>query len=91
MILSGWEAYLKSWETDMQFHVQHFDSNEVWPKGGWSLYKIDGDEIANRTIRERVNPKGWYEGEVIARHPWCGYIGCFDNLEQVMKAMEKTQ
>ena len=53
------------------------------------LYRITGEQIAQRTVWERVNPKGWYEGEVIARHSWCGFIGCFATLAEVMQAIEK--
>lgn len=47
-----------------------------WPNGGWSVYQIDGDQIADRVIREEVvketNGPAYYKGEVIARHSWCG-------------------
>jgi hypothetical protein len=64
-----------------QFHIIRDDPSDVWPNGAWSLYRINGDEIASRVVRERVNPKGWYEGNVIARHPWPGYIGMFETLD----------
>lgn len=75
------------------FHIQRFEAhkaNDNWPTGGWSLYKIDGEQIANRTVWERVNPKGWYEGEIIARHAWCGFIGIFATLPEVMAEIEKA-
>jgi len=75
----------------MEFHISHFPPTDVWPEGGWSLYQISGDEIAERTVRERVNPKGWYEGEVIARHPWCGYVGLFVTLDEVMATIKELQ
>ena len=54
----------------------------------WSVYQINGDQIADRVVRERVNPKGWYEGKVIARHSWCGYLGGFKSLPEAMAAIE---
>ena len=60
-----------------------------WPNGGWSAYQITGDQIADRVVREKINPKGWYEGGVIARHSWCGYIGMFETMAELLKAIEK--
>jgi hypothetical protein len=62
-----------------------------WPQGAWSVYQIDGDQIANRVVRERVNPNGYYEGKVIARHSWCGYLGMFKTLSEVMAAIEAAK
>lgn len=71
------------------FHIQWCKPIEPhWPQGAWSLYKINGDQIADRVVRERVNPKGYYEGKVIARHSWPGYIGMFVTLSEVMAAIE---
>ncbi len=66
------------------YHVDYFPPNDVWPKGGWSVHKINGDQIADRVVREKVNPKGYYEGGVIARHSWCGYIGISPTLEGIV-------
>lgn len=73
------------------FYLSWDCPNDVWPKGGWGLFQIDGDQIADRTVRERVNPKGWYEGKVIARHSWPGYVGMFETLPEVMAAIEKAK
>lgn len=73
------------------FHLTYDTPSENWPKGAWSVYQIDGDQIAQRTVWERVNPKGWYEGKVIARHSWCGYLGMFTTLAQACKAIEDAK
>lgn len=62
-----------------------------WPNGAWSVYHISGEQIAERTVWERVNPKGWYEGKVIARHSWCGYLGMWEKLSDAMKAIEADE
>jgi hypothetical protein len=62
-----------------------------WPKGAWSVYQITGDQIADRIVKERVNPKGYYEGEIIARHSWCGYIGMYETLPEAMNAIEAAE
>ena len=61
-----------------------------WPCGSWSVYEITGDQIADRIVREKVNPNGYYEGLVIARHSWCGYLGTFETLPQVQAEIEKA-
>ena len=77
--------------TGRSFHMTH-DSPIAphWPRGSWSVYQIDGDQIAERVVRERVNPKGWYEGGVIARHSWCGYIGMFETPAEAMAAIAEA-
>jgi hypothetical protein len=72
----------------MDYHISSFNANDVWPHGGWSLYQINGDQIADRVVRERINPKGYYEGKVIARHSWCGFMGCFTTLDDIMAAIQ---
>lgn len=67
------------------YHITHFGSNDVWPRGGWSLYQITGDQIAQRII---VDP---HSGKVIERHSWCGYIGIFETLPEIMKAIEDAE
>ncbi len=74
------------------FHIQWSGPCEPhWPQGAWPVYQIDGDQIADRVVRERVNPKGYYEGKVIARHSWCGYLGMFKTLPEVMAAIEAAK
>lgn len=58
------------------FHIQYFSPLDNWPKGGWSVYKITGDQIAERIVRDS-------SGSVIARHSWCGYLGICETLEGV--------
>lgn len=73
----------------MSYHITYFDPNDNWPEGGWSLYAINGDQIADRIVREKVNPKGYYEGKVIARHSWCGYIGTYGSLDRLTLAIRE--
>lgn len=74
----------------MEFHIQWNDPLEPhWPKGAWSVYRITGDQIADRTVRASVNVKrGHYEGDVIARHPWCGYVGMFETWVEIAAAIK---
>ena len=65
-----------------EFHLSFFDRCEPhWPRGGWSLYQITGDEIADRIRRDG-------KGKVTERHSWCGYIGTFETLPEIMAAIE---
>lgn len=76
----------------VEFHIQWSGPClPHWPNGAWSLYQITGDQIAERTVRERVNPEGWYEGGVIARHSWCGFIGMYENFFTVAVAIEELK
>lgn len=63
----------------MEFHLLYFPPNDVWSNGGWSLYKISGDEIAARIKKDA-------KGQIVERHPWCGFIGCFATLAEANKA-----
>lgn len=76
-----------------EYHLQAENfSNEHWPNGAWSVYKITGEQIAERTVREKVNTEGgYYEGKVIARHSWCGYIGMFATLAEAVAEIEADQ
>jgi hypothetical protein len=71
------------------FHVDYFGPIECWPQGGWSVYQITGDEIADRVVREKIDPRGFYTGKVTHRHSWCGYIGTFTTLADAMAAIEQ--
>lgn len=62
-----------------QFHISSFPPNDNWPRGGWSLYQITGDQIAQRTRVE--------DGKIAARYSWCGFVGCFETLQEVMAAI----
>jgi len=73
------------------FHLSWSDPIEPhWPLGAWSVYRINGDQIADRVVRERVNPEGYYEGKVIARHSWCGFLGMFKTLPEVVAAIDEA-
>lgn len=70
------------------YYIDHFDKCEPhWPNGAWSVYAITGDQIADRIVREKVNPSGYYEGKVIARHSWCGYLGMWEKLDDAVAAI----
>lgn len=71
------------------YHVDWMDPTDVWPNGAFGIYNITGDEIADRVVREKVNPAGWYEGKVIARHPWCGFLGMVDSGEKMLALIER--
>ncbi len=69
------------------FHIQYFDPcNPHWPKGGWSVYQIDGDRIAQSVIWEGYDlERGFPKGKIKFRHPWSGYLGIAETLEDAMK------
>lgn len=58
------------------YHIQWCPPNEHWPRGGWSVYQITGDQIASRIVRDA-------KGKVVERHSWCGYLGMADSFEGV--------
>lgn len=72
------------------YHLQFFGplkSEYVdWPDGAVSVYHITGDEIADKIIRAEIVQHArygaYYRGDVIARHPWPGYLGCFKTMEE---------
>ena len=72
-----------------QYHIQWCEPSDVWPKGGWSLYCITGDEIASRVVWKEIDPRGWYIGKPEWRHPWCGYVGMWETWAEVGEAIEK--
>jgi hypothetical protein len=72
-----------------QYHIQWCAPNDVWPNGGWSVYRINGDQIARSIIWERYNTvKGWPEGEVKFRHSWPGYLGMVNTWEGVKELID---
>lgn len=79
-----------------QYHITRDDPClPHWPNGSWSVYRIDGDQIADRVIREEVvKPKdgpAYYKGKVIARHSWCGYLGMTETFDGVHEMIEMDQ
>lgn len=80
-----------------EYHIQR---NEPclphWPNGSWSVYRITGAEIADRTVRaEIVRPEhggpAYYRGDVIARHSWCGYLGMTETFEGMCDLIKADQ
>lgn len=57
---------------------------DIWPDGFWALYRINGDEIAQR-IKFDAN------GKVSERWPWCGYIGGYGSLAEVTAAIAEIK
>lgn len=79
-----------------QYHVTREGPSEPhWPDGSWSVYRINGDQIADRVVREKVvtptDGPAYYEGKVIARHSWCGYLGMTKTFDGVRELIEKDQ
>ena len=64
-----------------QYHIARCDPNDVWPKGGWSIYRITGDEIA-----KRIKTDMW--GNVVERHSWPGYLGMVDSFDKVQAIID---
>ena len=65
------------------YHITHFSPTDPWPRGGWSLYQITGDEIARRITFDKE--------KVTERHSWCGYLGIYETLAEVMAAIEEAE
>jgi hypothetical protein len=79
-----------------QYHITRDDPCEPhWPNGSWSVYRISGDQIADRIVRnEVVKPTDgtpYYQGAVIGRHSWCGYLGMTETFDGVRDMIEKDQ
>ena len=78
------------------FHIKYTPPHKTEyvdrPNGCWSLYRITGDEIADSIVRETVvwpeNGRAYYSGKVIARHRWPGFIGLFEDLDELMEAIK---
>jgi len=72
------------------YHIQWCEPNDVWPKGGWSVYRITGDEIAKRVIWEKYDvEKGYPQGDVKWRHSWCGYLGMKETFEELKSLIDE--
>lgn len=78
-----------------EYHISKVDVIlPHWPNGGWAVYRITGDKIADRIVHKAVNTTGsafggpFYKGPVIARHSWCGYLGMTETWEGVTKLVE---
>lgn len=76
------------------FHITFSPPNEAnkhWPKGFWALYQINGDQIADRVVRDEIvkpdDGPAYYRGDVIARHSWCGFIGGYGSLDELTEAV----
>lgn len=69
----------------MEFHLQKHAPNANWPDGAWSLYRITGEQIAERTRWERQDGKH----VITERWPWFGYIGMFTTLQQAVAAIDE--
>jgi predicted DNA-binding transcriptional regulator len=65
----------------MEYHIRSFGPTDPWPNGGWSLYQISGDQIADRIEKDE-------KGKVVARHSWCGYIGIWETPEEITEAIK---
>jgi len=68
-----------------QYHITFsppYKANDNWPNGMWAVYRITGDQIAQRI---RFDDKG----EVVERHSWCGYLGGCDSLNGVKAMIEE--
>ena len=66
------------------FHITYSPASgccEAWPNGMWALYRIDGDQIAKRVA---FGP----DGKAVRRDGWPGYIGGYDSLAELTKAIE---
>jgi hypothetical protein len=80
----------------MQYHItREAPCLPHWPNGAWSVYQIDGDQIADRIVREEiVKPESgapYYRGDVIARHSWCGFLGMTETFDGVRAMIEKAE
>lgn len=64
------------------YHITYFPPNVSWPNGGWSVYQITGDEIAQRIKFDA-------DGKVTHRHSWCGYLGIAEKLSGVQELIAR--
>lgn len=68
-----------------QYHLTHNGPTlPHWPNGSWAVYRITGDEIAQRTICDET-------GKVVRRHSWCGYVGMAEDLAGVQRLIESDR
>jgi hypothetical protein len=83
----------------LEYHLQYFgplkNEHVDWPDGSVSVYRITGDQIADRVVRDGlVKPEqgpAYYGGDVIARHSWCGYVGSFKSLDEAAAAIAEDR
>jgi hypothetical protein len=68
------------------YHISYFDPCEPhWPRGGWSVYHISADQIAEQVVFEGE----WPDRKAVRRDAWCGYLGIWETLPEVMSAIEE--
>jgi hypothetical protein len=67
------------------YHISFFGPCQPhWPKGGWSIYHITGDDIAKRVEFGEDN-------KAVRRDSWCGYMGIFETLPEAMAAIKANE
>lgn len=64
-----------------EYHIAQFGATSAWPAGGWSLYEITGEQIAERTIWERRGDKY----QISERWPWPGFVALYPTLEALLE------
>lgn len=65
------------------FHLSWAPPLPHWPDGCWALYQISGDEIGVRYEHDK--------GKITAMHSWCGYLGTFATLAEVVAKIEEAK
>lgn len=65
------------------YHIQHFPPVGAWPVGGYSVYAISGDQIAERIVRD--------QGKVVRRDSWPGFLGTAATFEGVAEMISKHE
>lgn len=66
-----------------EYHISKFPPTDVFPLGGWSVYRISGDQIAQRIIFEN--------GKVVRRDSWSGFLGCYSSLEKLVETINEFE
>jgi hypothetical protein len=70
------------------YHLSYFGPClPHWPRGGWSVYNIDGDQIAERIVFTGE----WPHRSVVRRDSWCGYLGIWETLQEATEAIAKDK
>jgi len=75
--------YARTMDDCPSFHIEWCQPNDVWPNGGWSVYQINGDEIAARIIKDE-------RGRVVERHSWNGYLGMCSTWEGLGEMIQEA-